>query len=339
MNTQKTSFQTVLDSLLDTKKDFPRPYLNLFSDMGSLELQTLQEVWPRVGLSQKLSLLEELESLAGEDTLVSFEDFARSLLDDPDAAVRIRALRLLNESEDVKLIAAIVHLMKHDADANVRAEAATALGHFVALGELDEIPGEAYSQVQAGLLESARGKDEAHIKRQALESLGFSSDDEVVKVIEAALNKRESEWQASALKAIGRSADDRWEEEVLFGLADADNRVRLAAVQAAGNLALKSARIILLRMLEEQDDDADVTASAIWSLSQIGGEDVRTYLENLLDQAEDDDQAEFLEEALDNLTFTEDLDRFELMSFNPDELDDFEDDEEDSEDEDEQDDK
>jgi HEAT repeat protein len=332
MNTQKTSFQTILDSLLDTKKDFPRQYLIEFSDMGTLELQTLQEIWPRVGLSRKLSLLEALESLAEEDTLVSFDDFARLLLDDPEAAVRVHALRLLNESEDVKLIPSILHLLKHDADASVRAEAAVALGHFVALGELDEIPWEAYSQVQAGLLESARGEEKPEIKRHALESLGYSSDDEVVKLIEAALNKRETDWQASVLTAIGRSADDRWEEEVLLGLTDADNRVRLTAVQAAGHLALKSARTILLRMLEEEDDD-DVTMSVIWSLSQIGGEDVRTYLENLLDQTEDDDQAEFLEEALDNLTFTEDLDRFELMSLNPDAFDEFEDDEEDEDEE------
>ena len=305
--------------------------------MGTLELQTLHEIWPRVGLSRKLSLLEELESLAEEDTLVSFDDFARPLLDDPDAAVRVHALRLLNESEDVKLIPSILQLLKHDADSSVRAEAAVELGHFVALGELDEIPWEAYSQVQAGLLESARGEDGPEIKRHALESLGYSSDDEVVKLIEAALNKRESDWQASALTAIGRSADDRWEEDVLLGLTDADNRVRLAAVQAAGNLALKSARTILLRMLEEEEDeDDDVTMSAIWSLSQIGGEDVRTYLENLLDQTEDDDQAEFLEEALDNLTFTEDLDRFELMSINPDEFDEFEEDEEDEDEEDEE---
>jgi len=333
MNTQNTTFQTVLDSLLDTKKEFPRRYLNQFSDMGTLELQTLQEVWPRVGLSRKLSLLEELESLADEDTLVSFDDFARPLLHDPDAGVRIHALRLLNESEDVRLIQPIVELLKHDPDVNVRAEAAGTLAHFVALGELDEIPWEAYSQVQTGLLESAHSEDDTRIKRQALESLGFSSDEEVLKLIESTLNKRDSEWQVSALIAIGRSADDRWEEEVLLGLTDADTRVRLAAVQAAGNLALKSARPILLRVLEEEEDEDDVITSAIWSLSQIGGEDVRTYLENLLDQTEDDDQAEFLEEALDNLTFTEDLDRFALMSFNPDEIEGFEDDDEESEDE------
>ena len=330
MNAQNTTFQTVLDSLLDSKKEFPRRYLNQFSDMGTLELQTLQDVWPRVGLSRKLSLLKELESLAEEDTLVSFDDFARALLNDPDADVRIHALRLLNESEDGKLIPVILHLLKHDADVNVRAESAATLANFVALGELDEIPREAYSQVQAGLLESAHGEDATRIKRLALESLGFSSDDDVVKLIEFALNKRDSEWQASALTAIGRSADDRWEEEVLLGLTDADTRVRTAAVQAAGNLALKSARTILLGMLEEEDDD-DVTTSVIWSLSQIGGEDVRTYLENLLDQTEEEEQVAFLEEALDNLAFTEDLDRFELMSFNPDAFDEFEEDEEDEE--------
>ena len=48
---------------------------------------------------------------------------------------------------------------------------------------------------------------------------------------------------------------------------------------------------------------------------------MRTYLENLLDAVEDDDeQIAFLEEALDNLSFTEDLDRFELMALDPDDL-------------------
>jgi HEAT repeat protein len=101
-------------------------------------------------------------------------------------------------------------------------------------------------------------------------------------------------------------------------------------VQAAGELSLQSARPILLKMLGEEEDDS-VLSAVIWSLSQIGGEDVRTYLENLLDAVEEDDeQIAFLEEALDNLAFTEDLDRFELMALDPDDLgvvDEFEDEE------------
>jgi hypothetical protein len=71
-------------------------------------------------------------------------------------------------------------------------------------------------------------------------------------------------------------------------------------------------------MLGEEENEA-ILSAVIWSLSQIGGEDVRTYLENLLDQIEDEDQIAFLEEALDNLAFTEDLDRFDLLAYDPDE--------------------
>lgn len=319
--TNKTSFQTVLDALLDTKKEFPRRYLTQFSDMAPLELNALQDIWSRVALNRKLSLLEGLESLAEEDTLVNFEDFARPLLNDPDGSVRIRALRLMSESEDSKLTPQLLTMLKSDADLNVRVEAAHTLGFFVALGELEAMSQQAYDQIKAGLLESAKGEDDPHVRRQALESLGFSSDEDVVKLIEATLSKVDSEWRTSNLIAMGRSADDRWEEEVLRGLTDEDNRVRKAGVEAAGNLALKTARLPLLRLLEDEDDD-EVAGAAIWSLSQIGGEDVRTYLENLLDQTEDEDQIEFLEEALDNLAFTEDLDRFDLMSFDPEELDD-----------------
>lgn len=325
------SFQSVLDALLDSKKDFPRRYLIQFSDMAPLELQTLRDVWPRIGLSRKLTLLEGLETLADEDTLVNFDEFAQPLLDDPDAAVRVHALRLLSESEDAKLPSRILKLLKQDADVSVRTAAAQTLAYFVALGELDELPEKTYAEIKAGLLAAAKGEDDARVRRMALEALGFASDAEVVKLIEASLKRTDPDWQASVLTAMGRSADERWEEEVLRGMTDEDNRVRKAAVQAAGNLTLKSARVALLRMLETEEDD-EVAAATIWSLSQIGGEDVRTFLENLLDQTEDDDQAEFLEEALDNLAFTEDLDRFELMSFDPDEADEFDLDEEDDED-------
>jgi len=46
-----------------------------------------------------------------------------------------------------------------------------------------------------------------------------------------------------------------------------------------------------------------------------------TYIQNLLDNAEDDDQVAFLEEALDNLAFTEDRSIFDLLAFDADEID------------------
>jgi len=318
MNEQTISFQTILDALLASGKDFPRRYYQHFSDISPLELKTVQDTWPRVKPDRKLSLLNGLLSMVESDTLVNFEVFARAILNDSEAAVRVLALRLLEECDDIKLIPTFIDLLKNDPDLNVRVEAANALNLFVDLGELEEISEEVYGEVHAALLEAAKGAEETRLRRRALESLGWSSNSEVVELVESAFDGN-IDWRLSALVAMGRSADDRWEDRVLRSLLDDNDKIRKAAVQSAGMLAFKSARLPLLKMLES-DDNGDVMSAAIWSLSQIGGEDVQTYLENLLDETEDEDLIDFIEEALDNLAFTEDLDRFELMSFNPDDL-------------------
>jgi HEAT repeat protein len=318
MNTTPISFQNVLDALLSDRPDFPRRYLQELSDLGPTELKTLLDVWPRVKPSRKLTLLEELDALAETDTLVSFDDLARALLTDPEPDVRTRAIRLLDEYENPKVVPSFLDMLKNDPDTNVRAEAANALHLFVDLGELEEIPENIYHQVEDALLASAASEDESRVRRTALEALGYSSRPEVTTLIESAFHREDPAWQASSLVAMGRSADERWDEEVTRSLVHVNDRIREAAVQAAGELSLQSARPLLLKLLGEEEEDSVLNA-IIWSLSQIGGEDVRTYLENLLDAVEDDDeQMAFLEEALDNLAFTEDLDRFELMALDPD---------------------
>ena len=317
MNTTPTSFQSVLDALLSDRREFPRRYLQEFSDIGTLELKTLLDVWPQVKPGRKLTLLEELDALAETDTLVSFDDLARALLTDPEPDVRTRAIRLLDEYEDPKVVPSYLDMLKNDPDTNVRAEAAHALRLFVDLGELEEIPAEIYHQVEDALLASAASEDNIRVRRLALESLGYSSRPEVITLIESASHREDPAWQASALVAMGRSADERWTDAVTRSLVHVDDRIRKAAVEAAGELSLSAARPILLKMLGEEED-ALILSAVIWSLSQIGGEDVRTYLENLLDQLEDDEQIVFLEEALDNLSFTEDLERFDLLAFDPD---------------------
>ena len=139
-------------------------------------------------------------------------------------------------------------------------------------------------------------------------------------LIESSYNRQDPDWQASAIFAMGRSNDERWTDHVLHMIVSDDSSVRLAAVQASGELALPLARPLLINLLEEETDDV-IAGAAIWSLSQIGGEDARLYIQNLLDNVEDDDQAAFLEEALDNLAFTEDRSILDLLAFDADEID------------------
>jgi HEAT repeat protein len=171
--------------------------------------------------------------------------------------------------------------------------------------------------VEDALLEKANSEDKLAVRRKALESLGFSGRSEVLTLIESAFRRENPDWQASALFAMGRSSDDRWEEHVLSRLVDVNPVVRQAAVEAAGDLRLTAAGPLLLELLEEEEEDA-ITSAAIWTLSQIGGEDARLYIQSLLDIAEEEEHIRFLEQALDNLEFTDELNRFDLMSIDSD---------------------
>jgi HEAT repeat protein len=318
MNAQP-AFQKIIDELIHGGKTLSRQSLQHFSDIDPAALKALLAAWPRIGPERKRLLLSELQALADRDTLVSFDDLARALLaDDSDSQVRAGAIRLLEECDDLKLVPTFLRLMADDESAETRAEAAAALGKFVQLGELEKIPIQVQRQVEEALLTKAASDDQPSVRREALESLGYSARPEAVTLIQSAFGRQDPEWQVSALHAMARSSDERWAEDVLSRMQDEDGRVQLAAVEAAGELGLKAAQTVLLRVLEVEEDD-ELTSAAIWSLSQVGGEDARVFIENLLDQTEDEDQIEFLEQALDNLSFTEDFNRFDLMTYDPDE--------------------
>ncbi|MFN8413944.1 MAG: HEAT repeat domain-containing protein [Anaerolineales bacterium] len=321
---EQTSFQTILDALQDTKKEFPKRYLQQFSDIDPLELKTLLDIWPRLPLTRKLVLLDGLLTLMDSDTLVSFEDIGRALiqLNDPDAEVRARAIRLLAETNDAKLVKPLIQILRDDPDLAPRMEAATLLGEFVLLGELEELPENLHRDVENALMAIVSGDENISLRKLALEAVGYSARAEVETLIQSAFNRSDPTWVASALVAMGRSSDEQWAEQVLSMLPNADPRIRLAAMQAAGELSIDAARPIILSMLlEGEEDEDDVIAAGIWSLSKIGGEDVRAFLVNMMDQTEDEDLTAYLEEALMNLDYTEEFENFDLLNLDEDDLD------------------
>ena len=315
--TQNAPFRAVADALLDNGTPFPPRYLHRFSDIAPEDLTLLLKVWPQITTKRKHSLLEDLEELAEADTLTSFDDLAHPLLKDADPQVRIRAIRLLWESEDAKLVPIFLKIMNEDPDTEARAAAANALGLFVYQGELEKIPAELHHRIEDNLLKVLASSKETLVRRRALESLGYSGRDEVIPLIEAAYHDKDPDWVVSALFAMGRSSDERWKKQVLSKLHAPDEDVRSEAVHAAGELELAAARPILLDSLEDEED-SELRRELIWALSKIGGEGVRDKLEEILEAEEDDEEADFIEEAMDNLAFTEDMAPFDLFDLDPD---------------------
>ncbi len=309
-------FSNILAALTDTERAFPPRYLARFSDLEGSDLTAFLQTWPRVSQVRKRTLLKHLTDHYDEDNLVSFESVAAKLLQDEDGEIRVQALKLLDETIDTRLIQTLVKMIQTDPEPEARARAATVLGQFVRMGEMGELHDGKRELVEETLLKAANSENTS-VARAALEALGYSSRPELDQLIKSAFNRPDPLWQAAALFAAGRSADNRWQEQIIIGLLSEDVPVRLVAVQSAGELELKAARQALLDMLEDELDD-DVFQAIIWSLSQIGGDDVRTFIEALLADAEDDDQIEYLEDALANLSFTEDMEEFNMLAFDPD---------------------
>jgi HEAT repeat protein len=255
--------------------------------------------------------MEDLEILGDNDYLLSYDAIARLGLKDLDPLVRTIAIRILWDYDDQDLAWIYLDMAESDVDPKVRAAATSALGKFVYLAEVEELPVDLEQEVEERLLQIAKGQDEILVRRRALEALGFSSIEEVSKLIQDAYDTGQKEWIASSLFAMGRSANENWRQQVLSKVINPHPSIRMEAARAAGELELSEATSNLLELLD--DDNVDVRSAAIWSLSQIGGSGIRDVLEKMHEQTDDEEEAEFILTALDNLDFTEEMAMFTLF--------------------------
>lgn len=309
-------FQAVLKALLDPDSTLAPGFLYRLSDLEGQDAQELKEAWNQIPVWRRRALMEDIEQLADDNYLLSFESICRIAIDDEDAQVRFLAVRPMFMYEPVDLIQQLLEMMDGDSDENVRAVCASTLGKFVYLGEIEDIPATTKDQVVDCLLLVTEGEDSIDVRRRALEALGFSSHKAVPVLIDQAFNSEETNWLVSALFAMGRTYDARWIPKVISMLDHHLPAIRFEATRAAGELEIKDAREHLLDLLDDTDDD--VRMAAAWSLSQIGGEGVRKALEDLSKSVEKSEEADNLQNALDNLIFNEEMKLFGLMEFTED---------------------
>lgn len=310
---KENTITEVIQALLDSEKAFPISLLYAFSNLEPRECAQLHEIWEQIPLQRRRALLEDLSEMAERDNLMLFEEVGRIALDDSDPQVNISAIDLLFQAEDTRLLPKFLSLLTENKNDDVRAAAANVLGPYVALGEFERIHTSLHQRVENALMKAHREDPSELVRRRALESLGYSSREEVPELVRKAYASQESGWLESALFAMGKSADERWKDQVLAHLKDDKLPVRLQAVHAAGELALAEARAFLLRVLEREFGIAELRREAVWALSQIGGEGVELALERLLERLDDEDDIELVEEALDQLSFTDDKELFNLM--------------------------
>jgi HEAT repeat protein len=306
-------FRDLLAQLEDTDRPLPLDRLEELSDLDAERTEHLYGLLEGIPEARRQELIAELGRQADENIVLSFERINRHAINDVNPEIRRIAIRNLWECEDPLLIAPLLETLANDPVESVRAQAATALGMFIELGELDKIRSHLRRQVEQGLLDAWDHDPSQDVRRSSLESLGYSSRKEVPGIIQSAYRSSEESMLRSALLAMGRSANAVWEPQVTEQLHHPGPEIRRVSARAAGELELKQAVETLIELLDDVNDQ--VRDAAAWALGQLGGRRASAALSDLLESADDEELIGVLEDALDHLEFVDGTHDFLMIDF------------------------
>ncbi len=304
-------FNVVLERLRDLEQPVAMASLYHLSDLAGADLAALERTWADLPTERRQSILQDLNEIGEANFEVTFEAVFRLGLDDEDPEVRATAIRALWESEDPTLIAPLIDFLNTDVDVHVRAAAASALGRFVYLGEIEELPEQQARRVEDALLAVIGGAEALEVQRRAIEAVAYAVRPEITPLIKAAYASTEPLLRISAVFAMGRTAEAQWAPQVLAELKSDEPEMRFEAARAAGELELGQAAGELAHLTG--DPDTQVKEAAIWSLGQIGGDFARDTLKRLLKRTTDEDDHDFIEEAIENLAFSDEVRAFSMF--------------------------
>ncbi|MCR4408011.1 MAG: HEAT repeat domain-containing protein [Anaerolineae bacterium] len=289
----------LLAELSDETRTIPIARLYELSGLDHEEIERFSTAWPRVPVNRRRKIISHLVEIAEANFEADFDAVCRACLDDEDEFVRAQAIEGLWESEDIKLIRPLLTFLREDPSVIVRAAAATSLGRFVLLGELEKLSPKLANDISEALWEVIHSfEEDVEVRRRAIESLAYSSDEAVAEVIADAYADEDRLMQVSAVFAMGRSADPRWKNTVLQELTNPDPEMRYEAARACGALEVEEAIPYLRDMA--YDSDREIQEVSIWALGQIGGAEARRILEACYEDA-DDILGEVIEDALGEL--------------------------------------
>ena len=302
---KKISFKDTLQQLA-TDAELHTSAIYALSRLDQESLEAFKGIWPAIGVERRRSIMQEMQEIAEVNFEVDFDPIFLLCMADDDAQVRATSVKSLWENENPALIRPLIHLLKTDETAMVRAAAASTLGKFVYLKEIEETDEDEATLAEEALLEAIyKASEDVEVRRRAVEAIGFSGDVRVPQIIEAAYYDDDEKMKVSAIFAMGRNADYRWIALIIEELENSSAELRFEAARACGELEAKEAVLKLAHIIDE-DSDPEVQEMAIWALGRIGGDTARDVLETCL-ESDNEALAVAAEDALDELNIFGDM--------------------------------
>ena len=298
------SFESDLADLGDPNKRPSATQLVNFTELDDIELVRFAEAWLEIDGSRRALVINELTELASDNVDLNFDAIYRIALRDEEPELRSAALRGLHEYEGHDLIPVLADVLRNDPDADVRREAAVALGRYALAAELGRMMPDDVARIREVLFESAEDLDEDELVRgRAIEALGALSDEETENLIES-IYEEESMWlKIGAVDAMGRSANPVWVPLILREMENPQPEMRHAAAFAAGEIG-EAETVEQLKRMAVMDPDHEVQLAAVHSLGEIGGSQAKVALKAVLFEGEERLE-EAVQEAMSEIEFNE----------------------------------
>jgi HEAT repeat protein len=296
--------EETIAALGDSAKPLLSSRLTELSHLNAQELALLEKEWGKIEPKRRRQIIYRLVELAEDNFELDFDDIFKSCLRDEDADVQSKAIEGLWESEETSLIDPLIELLEPESPEKVQATAATALGKFALLAELEKLRPHHKTRVCRALLGVIEDSDRPlEIKRRALEAAAPLSLPQMGKAIARAYRSGVPRLKTSAIFAMGKNCDPRWLPILIKELGNDDAEIRYEAAQACGELGEKEATPYLRELTT--DPDIDVQLAAIQALGKIGGPEAKDSLERCLTDASEAIQ-QAAEQALNELEASED---------------------------------
>lgn len=304
---QPRKLQPNLEAVLEALKagDGGVPSSEVFYGISGLthkDILQLAPVWLSLTPAYRRKILRAMIEISETDFEMDYRSIGMFALTDPDPVVREAAIEVLWEDESLELLSQLITMATSDEIREVRTGAASALGRFVLLGELDDLPQDETRLVQKAVIDLLNDQNEdIAVRRRALEAIANSSHETVPDFIRKAYYGDNPQMRISSLFAMGRTCDNQWADVILEELESDDPEMRYEAARASGELELQDAVPVLSRLAVE--DEREIQEVSVWALGEIGGREAMRVLNYLAEIAEDDGDDELLDaihEAIGN---------------------------------------
>jgi HEAT repeat protein len=291
---EQPDLETTLTTLRDGDGTVNKTIYYGLSGLEGADIAQLSLTWDALDPVFRRKVLQELLEAAEANVELNYTALGSYALGDSDPGVREAAIELLWEDESIPLMDKMIDMALYDDAFEVRAAAASALGRFILLGELGDLPGEITIRAQDAAVSILNNlSEDIDVRRRALEAIANCGHEIVDEAIREAYDHPDRRMNASAVFAMGRTYDEQWNEFVLQQLDSDDAEMRYEAARAAGELEIEEGVRALTRLA--LDDDREIKEVAIWSLGEIGTKEATRFLERLATDAKRQKDAELLE--------------------------------------------